>query len=1060
MTDTSDEVVADGNYNMVFKLYTAASGGTAIWTEVWDGNSTRVTVADGLFSILLGSVSTSTLLSSVNLNQSSLFLGVTVGTDSEMTPRRRLGSVPSAFEANKLGGLTASQFLRSDVPNVHGTLAVAKALALTTETPLALAVAGAYGYLTEANLLRILDLSASTTPAQIATLALGGNPNSVIADGRYLYVIDYGSDDLKIIDVSNPTVPTQISSLALGSVPHTATLVGHYLYVIDTGSTDLKIIDITDPRAPKLVSSLTMGAGPIALAVWRGYAYVADSTDDNLKVIKVVDSTAPVLTSTVSLSAGATVGMVARDRYLYLTDNEQNKLRIFDISNPAVPASAGSATITTPDKFALAGRYAYVAADDGVLSVTDVASSTNPAVTATLSASGLASNSQLVAQGNYLYANGTGTGSNDLVVIDLKGTEVSSASIHGLEVGSLSVKQDAFIAGRLNIFDGLSVGPGGIFTAGSIGVGATSTPNFFAGKLGIGTSTPYAPLSVMGEAVATYFTATSTTATTTIAGPFVVASSTDTYAQFGPAPSSNVFGSLASLTDRLVSVISSNSTSGNRRAGTFVSEATNSDASSGAFQGLNVAAVAKGAGNLTATASGGGLRNRYVVRNESTGVVSMASALSGFLSTLSTGNITDGAIFHAEAPNVAAGSTLGSWSGLWVRGGGTVSGTISAKYGVRVDDLTEATDNYSIYTGSAKSYFGGSVGIGTTTPVSTLSVQGSLCVRDTGSCGTTAGTIYATTGAISDIDLAENYPTTDETLEPGEVVALDSSRPTHIKRAKAGDAPLLGVISTRPGLLLGGDLADSRPVGLAGRVPVKVSAAGGEIQIGDELALSETPGVAMKAASSSPATIGLALEPFGAERDDSRSGEIMMFVNLVNRPLSVAVTTENRLPAYFTFDDTALNLNNHDLLNVRSIIGQNWRIDESGVLTVKELRAERLCLGETCVGETELRRILDRADLEPAPAEPPPETAPTPDLPEPEPEPEPEPTATSTETVPEPEEPTPIPELEPAPEPEPEPAPTPEPEPPPPEPEQSPMPTELPEPEPEPEPTPAVEPIL
>ena len=93
----------------------------------------------------------------------------------------------------------------------------------------------------------------------------------------------------------------------------------------------------------------------------------------------------------------------------------------------------------------------------------------------------------------------------------------------------------------------------------------------------------------------------------------------------------------------------------------------------------------------------------------------------------------------------------------------------------------------------------GNVGIGTTTPVSTLSVQGSLCVRDTGSCGTAAGNIYATTVTITDIDLAENYQTTDSSLMAGEIVSLDLSNAKHIKRASRADTtPTIGVISTAP----------------------------------------------------------------------------------------------------------------------------------------------------------------------------------------------------------------------------------------------------------------------
>src|SRR3989344_6069375 len=102
LTDSSGVVVANGNYHMMFRLYTAVSGGSAIWTEDRSADlGNRATVRNGLFSVLLGS---STALTSVDFNQ-TLYLGVEVGGsgaspswDGEMSPRKRLGVVPAAFE--------------------------------------------------------------------------------------------------------------------------------------------------------------------------------------------------------------------------------------------------------------------------------------------------------------------------------------------------------------------------------------------------------------------------------------------------------------------------------------------------------------------------------------------------------------------------------------------------------------------------------------------------------------------------------------------------------------------------------------------------------------------------------------------------------------------------------------------------------------------------------------------------------------------------------------------------------------------------------------------------
>ena len=116
LLDSGGSAVSDGNYDMEFSLYTAASGGTAVWTETRTGGN-QVAVTDGLFSVMLGDI---TSLASLNFDR-TLYLGVTIGSDSEMTPRKVLGAVPAAFEADKLDGFEATQFLRSDAADTLAT---------------------------------------------------------------------------------------------------------------------------------------------------------------------------------------------------------------------------------------------------------------------------------------------------------------------------------------------------------------------------------------------------------------------------------------------------------------------------------------------------------------------------------------------------------------------------------------------------------------------------------------------------------------------------------------------------------------------------------------------------------------------------------------------------------------------------------------------------------------------------------------------------------------------------------------------------------------------------
>ena len=119
-------VVADGTYNLEFKIYqdgtgcvssgTSPCGGTLKWTETRT-TTNRVTVKNGYFSVQLGSVTP--FGTSVDWNQDTLWLSINIGGtavsptwDGEMTPFRRLSATPYALNAGKLGGLDASKFLQ------------------------------------------------------------------------------------------------------------------------------------------------------------------------------------------------------------------------------------------------------------------------------------------------------------------------------------------------------------------------------------------------------------------------------------------------------------------------------------------------------------------------------------------------------------------------------------------------------------------------------------------------------------------------------------------------------------------------------------------------------------------------------------------------------------------------------------------------------------------------------------------------------------------------------------------------------------------------------------
>jgi hypothetical protein len=164
----------------------------------------------------------------------------------------------------------------------------------------------------------------------------------------------------------------------------------------------------------------------------------------------------------------------------------------------------------------------------------------------------------------------------------------------------------------------------------------------------------------------------------------------------------------------------------------------------------------------------------------------------------------------------------------------------------------------------------GNVGMGTGSPTTKLHVSGNVQVD-----GNLAAKYQ---------DIAE-WVQASEPLPPGTVVVVDPQGHNQVLLASQSyDTRVAGVVSDRPGLLLGEAGPDKVKVAQSGRVKVKVDASYGPIAVGDLLVTSATPGHAMRSTPLNlgetlihrPGTLlGKALESLEGEQ-----GEILVLLTL------------------------------------------------------------------------------------------------------------------------------------------------------------------------------------
>ena len=106
LTDRSGSPLT-GTYGITFRLYDVSTGGTAL-----DKDAHNVDVADGLFN-------TGIDFDQSCFDGSELWLGVAVGTDSEMTPRQELRPVPYALSLVPGAEIISSRYPALHVESTH-----------------------------------------------------------------------------------------------------------------------------------------------------------------------------------------------------------------------------------------------------------------------------------------------------------------------------------------------------------------------------------------------------------------------------------------------------------------------------------------------------------------------------------------------------------------------------------------------------------------------------------------------------------------------------------------------------------------------------------------------------------------------------------------------------------------------------------------------------------------------------------------------------------------------------------------------------------------------------
>lgn len=715
------------------------------------------TFTNGLISQASSTIGSGTLGLTVNGNSTTTgtaFFNGNVGIGST-TPFGKLsitnmGSSPSiAIEGGNIIQVASS------TPVVVGSVTDS-----SLNVPRNMTISGNYAYITStvSNSLTIVDVSSSTAPRVLTsttTTQYLNFPTGVAVSGNYAYVAGRTVNRLTVFDVSNPSSITEVGSVTnAGSLntPNSVAVSGSYAYVAGSGNS-LTVVNIADPTNPTIVGFIIDNVllnNARAVVVSGKYAYVAAAFNGSVTVIDISRPDAPIIVGSVTDNTATLRGVVSLAKsgsYLYAIASTTKTFTAIDVSNPTAPTIAGSLVDarfnngnsgSSGSMISVAGNYAYVAGSSGDLITVDIS---NPAAPRFVSALHDVTNFQnalaIGVSGRYAYI--IGTISTHFTVVDLNNSlQTPTIQTGSISTDNINVKGSMTVAGDILSNGGLNVGLSGIFSRGGIFVSAASSTAanpiaglFMNGSVGIGTTSPWTALSVEGtsslgnQAIAGFFTATSTMGTSTFAGSIAVGTTgttsrvailesaddsailrlmrnTGQYLDFSEGANGHTFNAYSTINNAKGLIFNATTDTSN--------SAVTGGAVTYSFQVLGTEALNVASSSTT-------------IRNNSTG---------GTTGTANTGGLTlmdlsSGSTWDTTNPFTAL--TFNSQDGSGAGAGGR------ARIGTVMTDVGGASSRLAFYTTptTANTYSermtilaNGNVGVGTTSPWRTFSVNGTV----------------------------------------------------------------------------------------------------------------------------------------------------------------------------------------------------------------------------------------------------------------------------------------------------------------------------------------------
>ncbi|MDP3999100.1 MAG: hypothetical protein Q8P76_00710, partial [bacterium] len=401
-----------------------------------------------------------------------------------------------------------------------------------------LAVVGRYAYVPtyDTNLVHIFDVADPSNPRIVSTITTETNPTAIAADGKYFYVANLTSGSLQIFEFSTSS-PSHVGVVTPGGTPFDLDISGRYAYWVDYTNNILRIFDIANPASPSSLNTVGTGNTPVGVLISGRYAYVADAAADTLQVIDVSDPLTASSLGTVSINAMSgdfPVSMSISGRYIYIPSGgtSVDTLQILDVggleTTSAIIHSLEAGSLQVRNDIIAYGQLQAIGGlsvgSGGIFNAGQLISASSTFMGSvgvgttspwgTFSVNLGSNNPSFVVSGPpgstpALFVSGSSQGglvgigtSSPSQLLSVHGNAFFSGSLINVAnitaTGTLTVSGDSYLA-NASTTGMLTIGNGFISSASSTLSSGNLTITGSTGSIGIGSSTPWARLSIQAN---------------------------------------------------------------------------------------------------------------------------------------------------------------------------------------------------------------------------------------------------------------------------------------------------------------------------------------------------------------------------------------------------------------------------------------------------------------------------------------------------------------------------------------------------------------------------------